>query len=78
MNDVMSAGIHRFWKNEFVEEIGTITGNRKFVDGKVIEEPTTVLDVAGGTGDIAFKIYEKFQRYARITRKKGYSSNFII
>ncbi|MBM3580011.1 MAG: bifunctional demethylmenaquinone methyltransferase/2-methoxy-6-polyprenyl-1,4-benzoquinol methylase UbiE [Alphaproteobacteria bacterium] len=44
MNDLMSAGIHRIWKKKMVEEVGC---------GRVI-------DVAGGTGDIAFRIARKF------------------
>jgi demethylmenaquinone methyltransferase / 2-methoxy-6-polyprenyl-1,4-benzoquinol methylase len=47
MNDLMSFGLHRVWKNIFVNQINP--GN----DAKF-------LDVAGGTGDIAFRIYEKF------------------
>lgn len=40
MNDMMSAGIHRIWKRHFVGTSGIHQGNR-------------VLDLAGGTGDIA-------------------------
>ncbi len=40
MNDLMSLGIHRFWKRHFVGTAGVTTGQR-------------VLDLAGGTGDIA-------------------------
>jgi demethylmenaquinone methyltransferase/2-methoxy-6-polyprenyl-1,4-benzoquinol methylase len=39
MNDLMSAGLHRWWKRFAVEVSGVRTGNR-------------VLDVAGGTGDL--------------------------
>lgn len=46
MNDLMSAGVHRIWKNKMIEEI---SGN-----------PLRVIDVAGGTGDIAFRISKKF------------------
>lgn len=45
MNDLMSGGIHRLWKRAFVEMI----------------RPTpdmTLLDLAGGTGDIAFRFVE--------------------
>jgi len=45
MNDLMSAGLHRLWKDDFVTQLGPPkTG------------PFHVLDVAGGTGDIAFRI----------------------
>lgn len=40
MNDLMSFGIHRLWKRYFVATSGVRTGDR-------------VLDLAGGTGDIA-------------------------
>ena len=44
MNDVLSLGIHRLWKKHFVEDCVCPLPGGKF------------LDVAGGTGDIAFKI----------------------
>lgn len=40
MNDLMSLGVHRLWKDEFVKRLAPY-------DGKEL------LDVAGGTGDIA-------------------------
>jgi demethylmenaquinone methyltransferase/2-methoxy-6-polyprenyl-1,4-benzoquinol methylase len=43
MNDLMSAGVHRIWKDAMVEWLNPQPG-------------WTVLDVAGGTGDIAFRI----------------------
>jgi demethylmenaquinone methyltransferase / 2-methoxy-6-polyprenyl-1,4-benzoquinol methylase len=42
MNDLMSAGIHRLWKNEMVARLKPRPGQR-------------LLDVAGGTGDIALR-----------------------
>jgi len=62
MNDAMSLGIHRVWKNFFIEQIGPIKKRRilndknQFTDEMV---PLQVLDVAGGTGDISFKILQK-------------------
>lgn len=47
MNDVMSLGIHRLWKDEFVRNLNP--GSR----GNFA--PMKILDVAGGTGDIAFR-----------------------
>ena len=61
MNDAMSLGIHRVWKNEFVSSIGCLKP-RKIMDGegKIIKkEPLRILDVAGGTGDISFRILDK-------------------
>lgn len=40
MNDLMSLGIHRLWKRLFVKGCGLVPGQR-------------LLDLAGGTGDIA-------------------------
>ena len=40
MNDLMSLGIHRAWKQDFAARSGVLPGDR-------------VLDLAGGTGDIA-------------------------
>lgn len=43
MNDLMSGGMHRIWKDDFV--------------GLLKPQPhETILDLAGGTGDIAFRI----------------------
>jgi len=48
MNDVMSAGVHRLWKDEFVRMAGRVTAPAG--------AGAVVLDVAGGTGDVAFRI----------------------
>ncbi|MDP1908975.1 MAG: class I SAM-dependent methyltransferase, partial [Hyphomicrobium sp.] len=45
MNDLMSGGLHRLWKAEFVNLIGAPRN----------EQPFKLLDVAGGTGDIAIR-----------------------
>ncbi|XP_046738886.1 2-methoxy-6-polyprenyl-1,4-benzoquinol methylase, mitochondrial [Diprion similis] len=42
MNDAMSLGIHRVWKDIFIQRLGPTHG-------------TKLLDVAGGTGDITFR-----------------------
>lgn len=49
MNDLMSGGIHRLWKKKMVEEIEF---NKKDYNYKII-------DLAGGTGDIAFRLTKK-------------------
>ena len=46
MNDLMSGGLHRFWKDDLVTMLNP---PRK-------SAPFKVLDVAGGTGDIAFRV----------------------
>ena len=43
MNDLMSAGMHRRWKDRFVARIKPRPGER-------------ILDMAGGTGDVAFRM----------------------
>jgi demethylmenaquinone methyltransferase/2-methoxy-6-polyprenyl-1,4-benzoquinol methylase len=42
MNDLMSGGIHRLWKADLIDWLAPRAGER-------------LLDVAGGTGDIAFR-----------------------
>ncbi|TKR64090.1 hypothetical protein L596_024681 [Steinernema carpocapsae] len=59
MNDAMSMGVHRLWKDYYVQRIKP--------------QPTTkMLDVAGGTGDIAFRALRKIQS------KKGASGNITV
>lgn len=48
MNDLMSAGLHRLWKDDLVGWLAPPRGKRPF----------SVLDVAGGTGDVAQRILE--------------------
>lgn len=43
MNDAMSVGMHRLWKDRFVRRLKPRAGEH-------------ILDMAGGTGDIAFRI----------------------
>lgn len=43
MNDAMSGGMHRLWKRDFVSRVRPRSGE-------------TILDMAGGTGDIAFRM----------------------
>lgn len=50
MNDVMSGGLHRLWKREFVAQLPYRGGN-------------VYLDVAGGTGDIATLITKNLEKY---------------
>src|SRR6266851_6796836 len=45
MNDLMSAGLHRFWKDLMITALNPPKG----------DAPFALLDVAGGTGDIAFR-----------------------
>ena len=45
MNDLMSAGLHRVWKNIMINTLNPPKS----------DAPFALLDVAGGTGDIAFR-----------------------
>jgi ubiquinone/menaquinone biosynthesis methyltransferase len=46
MNDLLSGGLHRLWKDDLVSLLNPPRSARPF----------RVLDVAGGTGDVAFRI----------------------
>lgn len=46
MNDAMSGGMHRLWKDRFVRRVKPQPGE-------------AILDMAGGTGDIAFRMEER-------------------
>ena len=46
MNDVMSGGVHRIWKDAMLDWLAPRPGQR-------------LLDVAGGTGDIAFRFLKR-------------------
>jgi demethylmenaquinone methyltransferase / 2-methoxy-6-polyprenyl-1,4-benzoquinol methylase len=56
MNDVMSAGLHRFWKDALVANLRPPR-----------HRPWRHLDVAGGTGDVAFRILEAAGDQAHVT-----------
>ncbi len=53
MNDLMSGGLHRLWKDTLVDDLRPRDG-------------MDIVDVAGGTGDIAFRIHRRAPE-ARIT-----------
>jgi demethylmenaquinone methyltransferase/2-methoxy-6-polyprenyl-1,4-benzoquinol methylase len=46
MNDLMSGGMHRSWKDRFVARVTPRLGER-------------ILDMAGGTGDVAFRMAKR-------------------
>ncbi|MEO0871464.1 MAG: class I SAM-dependent methyltransferase [Pseudomonadota bacterium] len=46
MNDAMSLGMHRGWKDRFVKRVKPQAGEK-------------ILDMAGGTGDIAFRMADR-------------------
>ena len=54
MNDLMSGGVHRLWKNALIDVLNPRIGEK-------------FLDVAGGTGDIAFRIVRRVGDGAKVT-----------
>ena len=46
MNDLMSGGMHRLWKDRFVARVKPRAGEQ-------------ILDMAGGTGDVAFRMAKR-------------------
>jgi demethylmenaquinone methyltransferase / 2-methoxy-6-polyprenyl-1,4-benzoquinol methylase len=54
MNDAMSLGIHRLWKDAMLDWLAPRRG-------------TALLDVAGGTGDIAFRFLDRLKGEGRAT-----------
>jgi demethylmenaquinone methyltransferase / 2-methoxy-6-polyprenyl-1,4-benzoquinol methylase len=56
MNDLMSVGLHRAWKNALVTAVDP-PKNRPFA----------LLDLAGGTGDVAFRVIEAGGTQTRVT-----------
>ncbi|EPX71873.1 C-methytransferase [Schizosaccharomyces octosporus yFS286] len=63
MNDAMSLGIHRVWKNQFVTALNP--GNST--------TPMRILDVAGGTGDIAFRLLDHATQ-----KNQDYNSKVVV
>ena len=56
MNDLMSFGLHRAWKNALVTAVDPPRA-----------APFSVLDIAGGTGDVAFRLIEAGGAQTRVT-----------
>ena len=57
MNDLMSGGLHRAWKDVLVTAVNPPRS----------DQPFTVLDLAGGTGDVAFRLVAAGGAETRIT-----------
>ncbi|HJQ58180.1 MAG TPA: class I SAM-dependent methyltransferase [Vineibacter sp.] len=53
MNDLLSLGVHRFWKATMVDALAPRAG-------------MTIVDVASGTGDIAMRVHDRTHGGARI------------
>src|SRR5271165_3674494 len=56
MNDLMSLGLHRAWKDTLAT---TVNPSRHL--------PFALLDIAGGTGDVAFRVIDKGGEQTRAT-----------
>jgi demethylmenaquinone methyltransferase / 2-methoxy-6-polyprenyl-1,4-benzoquinol methylase len=56
MNDAMSAGLHRVWKDALIAQLRPPS-----------HRPWRHLDVAGGTGDVAFRILDAAGAKAHVT-----------
>jgi len=54
MNDAMSLGVHRLWKDAMLDWLAPRPG-------------AACLDVAGGTGDIAFRLIDRMKGGGRVT-----------
>ncbi|XP_047363850.1 2-methoxy-6-polyprenyl-1,4-benzoquinol methylase, mitochondrial [Vespa velutina] len=59
MNDIMSLGIHRLWKDIFIQELAPTHGTR-------------LLDSAGGTGDISFRYINFLKNTKNINNVESY------
>lgn len=61
MNDAMSLGVHRLWKSHFINRLdaGMRPGSSR---------PLDFLDVAGGTGDIAFGLLDHAEKQFNDTK----------
>jgi demethylmenaquinone methyltransferase/2-methoxy-6-polyprenyl-1,4-benzoquinol methylase len=62
MNDLMSLGVHRLWKHALIDMLAPRPG-------------TLLLDVAGGTGDVAFRFLD---RCGTSGRREGVRSHAVV
>ena len=60
MNDLMSGGQHRLWKDMFVRRVRPRAGEE-------------ILDMAGGTGDVAFRLARARRRGDRRRHQPGHA-----
>ena len=58
MNDLMSGGLHRAWKDALVTAVNPPSKS---------DRPFALLDLAGGTGDVAFRTVEAGSDNTRVT-----------
>lgn len=58
MNDFMSGGVHRFWKDSFADQLSPGPN-------------WSIVDVAGGTGDIAFRLLDRMRKSEKSSPAAG-------
>jgi demethylmenaquinone methyltransferase/2-methoxy-6-polyprenyl-1,4-benzoquinol methylase len=67
MNDLMSGGLHRAWKAALVTAVNPPRKGRPGRLEKKADPPFKLLDLAGGTGDIAFRVADAGGTGTRVT-----------
>jgi demethylmenaquinone methyltransferase / 2-methoxy-6-polyprenyl-1,4-benzoquinol methylase len=65
MNDLMSGGIHRLWKSELVDRVSPHPGE-------------TILDVAGGTGDIALALLDRLKTRPEVQARRIPAGKIVV
>jgi ubiquinone/menaquinone biosynthesis methyltransferase len=64
MNDLMSAGLHRMWKDHLLQ-VSSVAALSRAVRRNPTESELRILDVAGGTGDVAFRFLDAAESLER-------------
>jgi demethylmenaquinone methyltransferase/2-methoxy-6-polyprenyl-1,4-benzoquinol methylase len=67
MNDLMSGGLHRAWKDALVTAINPPPKGRPGRLTEKADAPFALLDLAGGTGDVALRVAEAGGAGTRVT-----------
>jgi demethylmenaquinone methyltransferase/2-methoxy-6-polyprenyl-1,4-benzoquinol methylase len=67
MNDLMSGGLHRAWKDVLVSTVNPPPKGRPGRLDQSTDKPFALLDLAGGTGDVAFRAVEASGTGTRVT-----------
>ena len=67
MNDLMSGGLHRAWKDALVTAVNPPTKGRPGRLTEMSDRPFALLDLAGGTGDVALRVAKAGGAGTRVT-----------
>jgi ubiquinone/menaquinone biosynthesis C-methylase UbiE len=67
MNDLMSAGLHRMWKDRVAEmsNVREMASSCRRSFGRSQSRELRILDVAGGTGDLSFRFVDAAECWVR-------------